>query len=156
MRIIPAWRPLLLVASLSLTIAARPDRRVVDRITVGDVTSEQEHAYAGESVMTGVVGGRAFRQARGWMRYALTVFDDTEVTVACTFLGTDTPQTVDVVVENHVVTSYTFRSAQSATVEFRVPIELTKGRTNVLVMLRATNGMTPALLELRSVQEHNE
>jgi hypothetical protein len=37
-----------------------------------------------------------------------------------------------------------------------VPLELTKGHTNILVMLRATNGPTPALLELRSIQDHNE
>ena len=128
----------------------------MDRITVGDIRSEQDHAYAGEDVTVGAAGGRAFRQARAWMRYALTVFDDTEVTVVCTFLGSDAPRTFDLIVENHAVTSYTFRSTETTTVEFRVPLELTKGRTNILVMLRATNGSTPALLELRTVQDHNE
>jgi hypothetical protein len=147
---------LLLIGTLSATIAARPDRRIVDRVTVGDVRSEQDHAYAGENVTTGASEGRTFRQARNWMRFALTVFDDTEVTVACTFLGSDTPQTFDLIVESRVVTSHTFRSTETRTVEFRVPLEFTKGRTNILVMLRATNGQTPALLELRSVQDHNE
>jgi hypothetical protein len=151
-----AWKPFLLVACLSTTVAARPDRRVVDRITVGDVRVEHEHAYAGAEVLSGVAAGRAFREARGWLRYALTVFDDTEVTVACTFLGTDTPRTFELLVEDRVVSSHTFRSAETATVEFRVPLELTKGRTNILVMLRATNGPTPALVELRTVQDHNE
>lgn len=150
-------RPLFLLACLGATVAAaRPDRRVVDRITVGDVRNEQEHAYAGEDVTAGVAQGRAFRQTRGWMRYALTVFDDTEVTIACTFLGSDAPQTFDLTVENQVVASYTFRSAQPATMELRVPLALTKGHTNIIVVLRATNGPTPALVELRSVQDHNE
>lgn len=129
----------------------------MDRITVGDVRSEVEHAYAGEGVTTGVAAGRAFRQTRGWMRFALTVFDDTEVTIACTFAGTgDVPQVFDLIVENQVVASYTFHSADAAVVELRVPLALTKGRTNILVVLRATNGPTPALLELRTVQDHNE
>jgi len=149
-------RQLLLLGCLATTVAARPDRRVVDRVIVGDIRSERDHAYAGEQVTAGVAHDHAFRQTSGWMRYALTVFDDTEVTISCTFAGTDSPETVDIIVENQRVTSYTFRSAEQATVEFRVPLELTRGRTNVQVMLRATNGPTPALLELRSVQDHNE
>ena len=138
-------------------MGAHGDRRVVDRVVIGDVRMEHDHAYAGDGVTAGVADGRAFRQARGWMRYALTVFDDTEVTVACTFLGSGSgPQMVDVLVENHVVASYIFRAVETTTVEFRVPLEITKGRTNILVVLRATNGPTPSLVELRSVQDHNE
>ena len=140
---------LLLIASLSTTV----DRRVVDRITIGDARSEQEHAYAGEDVSSSIAGGR---QTRAWMRYARTVFDDTEVTVACTFAGSDGQHTFELVVENQLVTTSTFRSRESQTVEFRVPLALTKGQTNILVMLRAINGSTPALLELRSIQDHNE
>ena len=152
---------LVLLACLSTTMdtAARHDRRVVDRIIIGDTGSEQEHAYAGDDVTEGVAAGRVFRQTRGWLRYSLTVFDDTEVTVVCTFVGNgDTPQPFDLMVENHPIASYTLRSGSSAlaTVEFRVPIEITRGRTNILVMLRATNGPTPALVELRTVQDHNE
>jgi hypothetical protein len=154
--IITASKRFLLVVGLSATVAARPDRRIVDRITIGDVRSEQDHAYAGADVTSGVAGDRAFRQTRAWLRYALTIFDDTEVTVAFTFLGSDAPRTFDLIVENHLVSSYTFRSAETATVELRVPLELTRGQTNILVTLRATNGPTPALLELRSVQDHNE
>lgn len=154
--IITTSKRFLLVLGLGATIAARPDRRIVDRITVGDVRSERDHAYAGADVTSGVAGDRAFRQAGGWLRYALTVFDDTEVTVALTFLGSDAPRTFDLLVENQLVSSYTFRSGVSATVELRVPLELTKGHTNILVMLRATNGPTPALLELRTIQDHNE
>ena len=129
----------------------------MDRVTVGDVRSEVEHAYAGDGVTTGVTAGHAFRQTRGWMRFALTVFDDTDVTIACTFLGNgDVPQVFDLMVENQLVASYTYHSADAAVVELRVPLALTKGRTNILVVLRATNGPTPALVEIRTVQDHNE
>ncbi|MES2179003.1 MAG: DUF6805 domain-containing protein [Gemmatimonadota bacterium] len=151
-------RGILLIACLGATVAARPDRRIVDRIIIGDARSEQEHSYAGDDVTSGIANGVAFRQARGWIRYALTVFDDTEVTIACKFLGNAaTPQVFDVIVENQIVASHTFRSAEPATLEFRIPLAFTRGHTNIMVMLRATNGSTtPALYELRSVQDHNE
>ncbi|MEO8623065.1 MAG: DUF6805 domain-containing protein, partial [bacterium] len=110
-----ATRLLLLTICLGATIAARPDRRIVDRVTIGDLRSEQEHAYAGENVTTGASQGRTFRQTRSWMRYALTVFDDTEVTIGCTFLGSDTPGTFDLIVENRVVSTHTFRSTETRT-----------------------------------------
>lgn len=124
---------------------------------MGDVTSEESHAFAGDGVTAGTADGRAFKQSTRWMRSALTVFDDTEVTIAATFLGSpDTTRTFDVIVENHVVTTYTYRSAQLSTVEFRVPLAITSGKANVLIVLRAINGSTPRLVELRSVQDHNE
>lgn len=146
-----------LALALLAAVAVHGDRRIVDRVSVGDIDSEVSHAYGGDGVTTGTADGRAFRQTRGWIRYALTVFDDTEVTIAATFLGSpDTTRTFDVIVENHVVATHTFRSADVDTVEFRVPFAITEGRANVLVVLRAINGSTPRLIELRSVQDHNE
>jgi hypothetical protein len=136
-----AMRRLLLLACLGATVAARPDRRIVDRVTIGDARSEHEHAAA---------------KGAGWVRYALNVFDDTEVTVSCTFAGTTVPRTFDLIVENKMATTHTFNSRDSATVEFRVPLSVTEGRTNILVMLKATKGPVPALISLRSVQDHNE
>src|ERR1044072_4089566 len=104
------FQRLLLVVCLGAVVAARPDRRVVYRVAIGDIRSEQDHAYAGADVTSGVSGGRTFREARGWLRYALTVFDDTEVTVAFAFLGADAPRTFDFIVENHNVSSYKIRS----------------------------------------------
>ena len=56
-------------------------RRIVDIVRVGDTANERDHDYAGEDVTAGVAGGKPFRQARNWMRYALKVYEDTEVTV---------------------------------------------------------------------------
>lgn len=147
---------LLLVACLGATVAARPDRRIVDLVSIGDARSEQAHAYEGADVVVGTSDGRSFRETRGWMRYALTVFDDTEVTISCTFVGVDAPRLFELIVENRVVSVHMFHSAKTATIDLRVPLELTKGHTNILVMLRAKDGPTPALVELRSVQDHNE
>jgi hypothetical protein len=37
-----------------------------------------------------------------------------------------------------------------------VPFALTKGKASLAIVLRARGGVTPALLELRTVQDHNE
>lgn len=132
---------LLLLSTLVATLAAPLDRRIVDRVTVGDAHSEFTHACA---------------RAERWMRCALTVFDDTEVSISATFAGDPAPRRFDVIVENTLVTTYTLNSPDSATVEFRVPLTVTSGHTNILVMLRAPSGLPPALLSLRSVQDHNE
>jgi hypothetical protein len=134
-------------------------RRVVDVVKVGDARSEREHEYAGDAVTEGVSDGKAFRQARGWLRYSLTVYDDTEVTVACTFVrspGQRLP--VDQHVEGRPIVTHTWLTpaATPAIVEFRIPMAVTRGKTVISVMLRAVDGPTPGLIEMRSVQEHLE
>ncbi len=155
-----------LLALLAILWGAEPalsnrrtlDRRVVDRVQLGEARSEAAHGYAGHDVVAGVAGGTSFRQARGWMRYALTTFDDTEVTVACTFVRTEgLIGPYDVVVEDSVIATRTHSSSTaSSVVEIRVPFSITKGRTNIAIMIRARGGLTPALSELRTVQDHNE
>jgi len=139
--------------------AVPSDRRVVDTVWAGDAESETVHGYAGHDDLTGVSNGQPFRQARGWMRYAMTTFDDTQVTVACTFVSTDTtPLSYDVIVEDSVVATRTFSSTSGASVvvEIAVPFSVTKGRTHIAVVIRGRGGPTPALRELRTIQDHHE
>ena len=147
-----------------LCMAARAhDRRVVDTVIAGNSVSEIAHGYAGHDATSGMVDGKSFRAARGWMRYALTTFDDTEVTLAWTFApsageGANVSREYDVLVEDSVVAtrSYGASSSTVSVVEIVVPFALTKGRTNIAVMLRAHGGSTPALREVRVIQDHNE
>jgi len=136
--------------------AAR-DRRVVDRVEAGRADSEELHGYAGHDDTVGTADGRAFRQAQGWIRYALTTFDDTDVTIACTFLGSASGN-YDLVVEDSLIASRRFDAAAGAptVVEILVPFAVTKGKTSIAVMLRARGGPTPQLHELRTIQDHNE
>ncbi len=154
---------LVLVACVLTSSTRVFDRRVVDVAEVGNARSEANHGYAGDDVVTGVVDGTPFRQARGWMRYALAIFDDTEVTVALTFVpqavdDVHVPRRYDVLVEDSLVASRTF-TAQTTTptvVDIVVPLAITKGRTSIAVTIRARGGPTPALRELRTIQDHNE
>ena len=134
--------PRLLVLGILVAAVATPrDRRIVDRVVLGDPHSERDHACA---------------VAPGWTRCGLAVFDDTEVTVSVTVAGSAEPRTFDLFVENTPVATYTSNSRDSASVEFRVPLAVTTGHTNIFVLLRASNGLMPSLLTLRSIQDHNE
>jgi hypothetical protein len=151
------------VSVVSLALAAvqwsnRFDRRVVDTVIAGDAVSEANHGYVGAEVTTGNADGKPFRQTRGYMRYAMTTFDDTPVTVACTFAGTkNVAHNFDVVVEDSVIATRTLTTSDSASVvEIAVPFVLTKGKTNIAIIIRARDGLTPALRMLRTVQDHNE
>src|SRR6186997_3291455 len=135
------------LAILLLCFGATPDppqvRRIVDIVKVGDTASEREHDYAGEDVTAGLSAGKPFRQARNWMRYALKVYEDTEVTVACTFVGSDAARVpFELIVEDRLVATHVFASSSTApaVAELRVPFALTKGKTNIMVMLRAVKG----------------
>jgi hypothetical protein len=150
----------LLTACAAVALAspfAAPDRRVVDLVAAGSALSEAEHGYAGHDDSTGSADGRAYRQARGWMRYAVTTFDDTEVTIACTFLS-GTSGSFDLIVEDSVIATkrVDVTTGTPTVVELLVPFAVTKGKTSIAVMLRAHNGPTPRLHELRTIQDHNE
>ena len=148
-----------LAAGLFTTAATRLDRRIVDTAEAGNPMSEAEHGYAGENVVTGTAGGKSYRQTRGWMHYALKTFEDTPVTVACTFVDTDhLARSYDIVVEDSVIASHTFtpHSNQPAVVEMAVPFSLTKGKAHLAVVIRARGGQTPALHMIRTIQEHYE
>ena len=152
------------VALNALCMGARAvDRRVVDTVVAGNPASESLHGYVGHDAVSGIADGTSYREARGWMRYALTTFDDTEVTLAWTFApsvgeGASLSREYEVVVEDTVVATRLNNSGASnvAVVEIVVPFALTKGRTNIAVMLRARGGPTPALREVRVIQDHNE
>ncbi len=153
-----------LIASASLAGAwypATPDRRIVDRVEVGNPHSETQHGYEGRDAIAGVAGGVPFRQTRQWLHYALTTFDDTEVTLALTFVGLagdSTSREVDVVVEDSLVATRTVRvpAGNISMVEVAVPFTLTKGKSGIIVFIRARGGLTPALRELRTIQDHYE
>jgi hypothetical protein len=150
----------ILVVCCTAGVAGGQGRRVVDVVKVGDSIAEASHGYAGESVSEGLIDdGRRFRQALGWQRYTLAVYDDSEVALSLTFRGSEGRQAAfDLVVEGRQVATHTFTSpsAVPATVEIRLPVGVTSGKTSLMVMLRAVDGPTPGLIELRAVQEHLE
>jgi len=117
--------------------------------------SETSHGYTGHDAISGIADGKSYRETRGWIRYARTTFDDTEVTLVWTFApsaedGAKVEREYDVVVEDSVIATKTFSASSAvAVVETVVPFALTKGRTSMAVMLRAHGRSTPQLREVR-------
>ena len=153
------------VATCLVTVAAvRPDRRTLDRRIVdtaeaGNPSSEAVHGYAGDDVSVGISNGKSYRQTRSWMHYALKTFEDTPVTIACTFVSSDGPsRNYDIVIDDSVIASRTFTAQPNASsiVEIAVPFSLTKGKASVAVIIRARGGPTPALQTIRTIQDHYE
>ena len=134
-----------------------PDRRVVDTVVAGDEVSEGQHGYLGDRQQIDVVHGQHARRVTSSVRYTLTTFDDTEVTVACTFLGA-TPAQYDLLVHDRVVATkqITPHGDTPTVVEVDVPFPLTKGQATIVVTLRAHHGASLLLHEVRTIQEHNE
>ena len=149
----------LALGRIATTDATARDRRIVDMAEVGNARSEAAHGYAGHDAILGTMDGKPYRQARGWMHFAMTTFDDTEVTVSCTFAGIDTvARSYDIVVEDSVIASRTLATQTTVptVVDVIVPFSLTKGKTNIVIFIRARGGLTPALRELRTIQDHYE
>lgn len=149
----------LALGSIGTPPARGQGRRVVDVVMVGDPLSESAHEYAAEGAVEGIVAGRRFRQAQGWMRYSLRVYEDSEVTLACTFRGTEGRRLVfDLMVEGRKVLTRVLEthSAEPTSLEFRLPQTLTRSLTAIAVILRGVDGPTPGLIELRTEQEHLE
>jgi len=134
-----------------------PDRRVVDTVVAGDEASEAQHGYLGDRRQIDIVHGQRARRVTSSVRYTLTTFDDTEVTVACTFLGA-TPAQYDLLVHDRVVATkqITPHGDTPTVVEVDVPFPLTKGQATIVVTLRAHHGASLLLHEVRTIQEHNE
>ncbi len=157
----------LAAAAFLLTTAAVPganhDRRIVDTVIVGDPSSEGTHGYDGAGATRGIIDGRTFRRTDGWMHFVLTTFDDTDVTLALTFLDTagstaEPRSTYDVVVEDSLLVPSARRETNGAAsvVEVDVPFRLTRGKTGIVVFIRARGGFTPPLHALRIIQDHHE
>lgn len=145
------------VAVCSAAIGA--DRRVVDVAEVGNPDSEAEHGFAGEALDAGRLNGTSHVATRAWMHFALTTFDDTEVTVELTLVNPDTTtRSFDLVVEDSVIATRTLapQVLSPAVVPFAVPFARTKGKTHVVVIVRARDGSTPGVRRIRTIQDHYE
>jgi hypothetical protein len=154
----------------------RQGPRVVDVVTLGDLRSEREHEYAGEGTTDVVANGAVVRRITGWIGASLTTYDDTEVTIEATVVsdaGVGAASAFELLVDGqriethaaavpHPATSPSALSVPSTAkpsferLAWRVPFSLTKGKTRIGVVLRVVRGRAPAVLDLRTVQEHLE
>ena len=139
----------LLVGTAGAPLAEGQGRRVVDLVRVGDQIERVDARVRRRRGDRRRHRRRSFRQARGWLRYSLSVYEDSEVTLACTFRGTEGHSLVfDLLVEGREVLTHTLVTPSPAptSLEFRLPRSHTKNLTAISVTLRGVDGPTPGLI----------
>jgi len=144
--------------------AAHQGPRTVDLVDVSDPQSEAAHGYAGRAVAVGRWRDRAWRATRDSFSYEVRIFDDSPVSLECTFVPADGEPAVDVLLDGRVLPRPSWtpagdlaRAGDRGVVRLHAPAEWTVGRTAATTTFRARNGAwTPGLLAVRVVQEHLE
>ncbi|MCX7972977.1 MAG: glycoside hydrolase family 127 protein, partial [Candidatus Aminicenantes bacterium] len=120
-------------------------RRLVDKVEIGDETSEKAHNLRGERTRTGENEGRIYREARdeGWFSYDLKVLPDQPLVLVCTYWGSDLNREFDIFVDGEKIASQRVNvnfPGDFFEVEYPVPFELTKGKTKITVKFQPHPG----------------
>jgi hypothetical protein len=148
------------LARASRVPAGRQGIRVVDAVDANDPQSEKDHGLAGRGLGEGLSGGRKWRNAREWFSYRLKTYEDSPLTLVCLFAAPEGGALAfDVLVDGRNVATRTVepRSPAPVEIDIHVPEAISLGKISVTVKFVAhRDGVTPGLLELRTVQEHLE
>ncbi|MGQ9730319.1 MAG: DUF6805 domain-containing protein [Candidatus Zipacnadales bacterium] len=123
------------------------EARIVDRVKVGDATSEAEHNLQGERHGSGVFRDKHWRDApSGWFSWDLQVLPDQPMTLMVQYWGSDVPpRTFDVLIDGKVIATQSLNCNslnRFFEVEYAIPLTLTQGKTKVTVRFQAHEGNT--------------
>lgn len=124
----------------------RLEARTVDRVEIGRSESEEAHNLKGERTSRGTHAGRRWRHATdgGWFSYELKVLPDRQMTLLCTYWGSDSgPRTFDVLVEGRKIATQTLdrnRPGEFFRKEYEIHRELTRGRERITVKFDGHEG----------------
>lgn len=126
--------------------AIKPDaltKRLVDEVKIGDPESEMSHGFRGRMSGSGEYMNRKVRDAvnGGFISYVMEVDPVQPMTLRCTYWGNDNGRRrFDVVVNDKVVATQTLQfndPGRFFNVEYDIPPDLTRGKTNVTVLFQA-------------------
>jgi uncharacterized protein len=150
----------LVVATAAVGLHASQSVRVVDSVVVSQAGDEAEHHFAGADTATDKSAGRPWRSATGWFGYSLRIYDDSPLTIVLVLADGDAAgEAFDVLVDGAKTARVTREAGKTkgATIEVKLALGDTKGKTSVVVKLAAVPGSkTGRLLEIRTMQEHLE
>ncbi|MGD0091209.1 MAG: beta-L-arabinofuranosidase domain-containing protein [Planctomycetota bacterium] len=123
------------------------ERRIVDAVHPGEQQSETDHKRQGERDGSGTHQGRKWRHAPdgGWFSYELKVLPDQPMSLLCTYWGSDSGRTFDVLVDTEKVATQTLENCKPGEffdVECALPEQLTKGKERVTVKFQGHPGNT--------------
>ena len=121
------------------------ESRTVDRVDPGNDRSEKAHKLDGEKTRTGRFSDRRWRDAAdGWFRYVVQVHPDGAQELNVTYWGSDSGQRVfDILVDETKLATERLernRPDQFYDQAYRLPPELTRGKSQVTVTFKAHPG----------------
>jgi len=147
--------------SASTTAPATGDASALDRVIIGDDTSERAHDLSAEQSKTGRSADYAWRDAapNGAFSYVLALPPaSTPAALVCTYWGDDRDRTFDVVVNGVVVATQKLEGLQPGKtfeVAYPLPPEALTGQQNLTVRFQGTGqGRVGGLLALRLQPPH--
>ncbi len=117
-------------------------KRLVDRVAIGEPDSESAHNLQAEKSSSGEHRGEKWRQAvrGGWFGYDLRILPDRPMVLLCTYWGGDVGRTFDILVEETKIATQTVNvnfPGDFFDVEYKIPLELTRGKEKVSVRFQA-------------------
>jgi len=118
------------------------EKRLVDRVAVGEDESEKQHQLQSEKSESGELRGERWRHAveGGWFSYDLQVLPDTPMVLVGRYWGSETGRTFDILVEGTKIATQTVNvnfPGDFFEVDYKIPHELTRGKARVTVRFQA-------------------
>jgi DUF1680 family protein len=115
---------------------------LVDRVEVGRPESERAHALDRRNSSSGSHLGRPWRDASdgGWFDYELRTLPGRPVSLLCTYWGSDVGRTFDILVDGKKIATQTVNvnyPGDFFDVQYRIPEELTRGKSKIRVRFQA-------------------
>lgn len=133
------------------------DKRTVDRVVIGDETSEKAHKMRGERTAAGVFQNLRWRHAgNGWFSYELSVKPEKENSLFCTYWGSDGGnRRFRLMVDGRALAQQILdrnRPGEFFDVEYALPEDLIRGKAKITVKLEAEEGaIAGGVFDLRIV-----
>jgi DUF1680 family protein len=138
--------------------AASLEARTIDRVEIGDESSEKKHHLQGDRTGSGPAPWphAKWRDAAGWFAYDLQLPPEPPVALRCVFWGGDVRRTFDVLVEGKIISTVTLnapRPGEYVVRTFAIPPALTAGRRLATVRFQAHEGsLAGGLFDLHTVR----
>jgi DUF1680 family protein len=146
-------------AAEEATRQASIQKRLVDRVEIGEPGSEKGHNLQSEKSSSGELRGEKWRQAfdGGWFSYDVRVLSGQSMVLLCTYWGSDVGRTFDILVEGTKIATQTVNvnfPGDFFDAEYKIPIDLTRGKEKVKVEFQApAEGLAGGLFGLVMLKE---
>lgn len=131
-------------------LAKRQDRerwlkeQTVSQFSPGEMQPERDHQLKGEKTQPGEFNGHKFREAKegGWFSFEMEVLPDRPMNLLCKYWGGIVYwHMFDILIDNVLVAQENVHNWGDQFVErnYKIPLELTKGKSKVTVTLKAAD-----------------